>query len=268
MALNFKRYKRKIAPTLPSRSFDETPRDRARLISAHALLTSFSSSSRVISWQHFFTRAFCWLSPRMTKSLPKLASSPNRRNNRSEKPWNVRTSTPPQFNPRSLSNNSRAALFEKVSTSTEAGRAPSATARATRRVNVSVLPEPAPATIASGSVNGASTAACCSAVSGREAARFGVGACAPADRGRPGGGAGGVTTRRGGASDDVVLRGTWNFLRRGGIVPPSPSQASRKSQKPPRRTEAPRAAELAAINVLLLQRRCLTPREYLGQATD
>ena len=45
-----------------------------------------------------------------------------------------------------------------------------------------------------------------------------VGACAAADRGRPGGGAGGVTTRRGGASDDVVLRGTWNFLRRGGIV--------------------------------------------------
>ena len=247
MALNFKRYRRKIAPTLPSRSFDETPRDRTRLISAHALLTSFSSSSSVTSWQHFFTRAFCWLSPRMTKSRPRLASSPNLRNNRSEKPWNVRTSTPPQFNPRSLSNNSRAALFEKVSTNTEAGRAPSATARATRRVNVSVLPEPAPATIASGAFNGASTAACCSAVNGREAARFGVGFEGPG---------GGVTTCLGGPSDDVVLRGTWNFLRRGGMVPPSPSQASQKSRKPPRRSFAPRAAGLAAINVLLLQRRC------------
>ena len=75
-----------------------------------------------------------------------------------------------------------------------------------------------------------------------------------------------MTTRRGGASDDVVLRGTWNFLRRGGMVPPSPSQASQKSRKPPRRYFAPRAARLAAINVLLLQRHCLTPREYLGQA--
>ena len=45
------------------------------------------------------------------------------------------------------------------------------------------------------------------AVSGRDAARFAFG-----------GGAGGVTTRRGGPSDDVVLRGTWHFLRRGGIV--------------------------------------------------
>ena len=71
-----------------------------------------------------------------------------------------------------------------------------------------------------------------------------------------------MTTRRGGASDDVVLRGTWNFLRRGGMVPPSPSQASQKSRKPPRRAFAPRAAGLAAINVLLLQRHCLTPREY------
>ena len=58
-----------------------------------------------------------------------------------------------------------------------------------------------------------------------------------------------MTTCLGGPSDDVVLRGTWNFLRRGGMVPPSPSQASQKSRKPPRRTFAPRAAGLAAINV-------------------
>ena len=73
-----------------------------------------------------------------------------------------------------------------------------------------------------------------------------------------------MTTRRGGASDDVVLRGTWNFLRRGGMVPASPSQASQKSRKPPHTAFAPRAAGLAAINVLLLQRHCLTPTRVIG----